>query len=56
MQDNWVELRSIVKDLYVCPEEPGLSPEQDKRLQFLIDKWDILNICLCYGFAMIDAF
>ncbi|GFO13392.1 protein fam193a-like [Plakobranchus ocellatus] len=38
LQDNWVELRSIVKDLYACEEEPALTPEHENRLQFLVDK------------------
>ncbi|GFR68768.1 family with sequence similarity 193, member A [Elysia marginata] len=38
VQDNWVELRSIVRDIYVCTEEPVLVQEQEKRLKFLVDK------------------
>ncbi|RUS77824.1 hypothetical protein EGW08_014417 [Elysia chlorotica] len=38
VQDNWVELRSIVRDLYTCGEEPTLAPEQEKHLQYLVDK------------------
>ncbi|XP_059163345.1 protein FAM193A-like isoform X3 [Physella acuta] len=38
LQENWVELRSIVKDLYSSKEEIVLSEEQGQRLQFLVDK------------------
>lgn len=38
VQDNWVELRSIVRDLYVCIDEAVLEPEQEKRLQYLMDR------------------
>ena len=38
LQENWVELRSIVKDLYSTTEEPVLTDEQGDRLKFLVDK------------------
>ncbi|XP_005091367.1 protein FAM193A isoform X2 [Aplysia californica] len=38
LQENWVELRSIVKELYSSEEEPDLSEEQGDRLKFLVDK------------------
>jgi len=38
LQENWVELRSIVKELYSSDKEPELTDEQGDKLKFLVDK------------------